>query len=100
MYIYKFINEHGELIYVGITKCKNRRINQHIKADLRKIKEARYIYYSYDFDEYYIKRLEKYMIYKYKPKYNKIGGKNAVIAREIEDKEWILFGGADSEWSE
>ena len=43
---------------------------------------------------------EKYMIYKYKPKYNKIGGKNAVITREIEDKEWILFGGADSEWSE
>ena len=31
------------------------------------------------------------------PKYNKIGGKKAVITRELEDEEWTVFGGTDSE---
>ena len=66
MYIYKFIDEYGTLIYVGITKNKNRRVSQHIKADLKRINDARYIYYSYNCDKYYIQRLEKWMIYKYK----------------------------------
>ena len=52
MYIYKFIDEYGTLIYVGITKNKNRRVSQHIKADLKRINDARYIYYSYHCDKY------------------------------------------------
>ena len=100
MYIYKFIDEYGTLIYVGITKNKNRRVSQHIKADLKRINDARYIYYSYHCDKYYIQRLEKWMIYKYKPKYNKIGGKKAVVTRELEDEDWTLFGGTDNEWNE
>ena len=97
MYIYKFIDEYGILIYVGITKNKNKRVSQHIKADLKRINDARYIYYSYHYDKYYIQRLEKWMIHKYKPKYNKVGGKSATPTLEIEEKEWKIFGGVDSE---
>lgn len=97
MYIYKFINSYDEIIYIGITNSKNRRITQHMKANLKKIKEAEKIYYAYDTDEYYIKRLEKWMIHKYKPKYNKVGGKSATPTLEIEEKEWKIFGGVDSE---
>ena len=63
MYIYKFIDEYGILIYVGITKNKNKRVSQHIKADLKRINDARYIYYSYHYDKYYIQRLGKLKVY-------------------------------------
>ena len=90
MYIYRLKNYIGIIEYIGITENLNRRISQHIKS--KKTKDIEVVEYYSNSDSFYIKRLEKYLIYKYKPKKNKLIYSVNDITLEPKESEWKIYG--------
>ena len=90
MYIYRLKDYIGSIVYIGITDNINRRISQHIKN--KKTKGTEIIEYYFNDDEFYIKRLEQYLIHKYKPKKNKLIYSVDDVTLEPKESEWKIYG--------
>ena len=90
MYVYRFKDYLGSIEYVGITKNINKRISQHIKN--KKTRGTEIIEYYSNASESYIKRLEQYLIYKYKPKKNKLIYSVDDVTLEPKESEWKIYG--------
>ncbi len=72
-YVYKYVGDDGEIVYVGYTKdLKQRHYNHHIDSFYHD--ELWYIECSEKSDALYLK---EYLIRKYHPKYNKEFHRNA-----------------------
>jgi excinuclease UvrABC nuclease subunit len=90
MYIYRLKDYLGAISYIGITNNINKRISQHIKT--KKTRDVEAIEYYFNDNEFYIKRLEQYLIYKYKPKKNKLIYSVDDVTLEPKESEWKIYG--------
>ena len=90
MYIYRFKDYLGMISYIGITNNINKRISQHIKN--KKTKDIEIIEYYFNDNEFYIKRLEQYLIYKHRPKKNKLIYSVDDVTLEPKESEWKVYG--------
>lgn len=95
-YIYRFLDENQNDIYVGITNDIKRRITQqHFTSrghlSYKCYEEAEYVVYSkcYSKDDARIK--ERYLINKLSPKYNVVYKNDSVFNFEINDFQWIYI---------
>lgn len=96
MYIYRFVNQHDRVIYIGRTNNIVRRIrHQHFgnNGHLPKTcyNETVYVEYAKVKSENDAKIYELYYIEKYHPKYNKTDIGGGVFSIVLEDLSWIHF---------
>lgn len=91
--IYRFVDIHNNVIYVGRTYDLYSRMKSHIELKIDKnyydIEKIEFIEVT-NYDE--SKSLEAYFIAKYKPKYNK-NGINAIFIKnkDLDDLMWKLY---------
>lgn len=94
-YIYMFVNEGKEVIYVGKTKNIKNRIRQHFGKEGHLEKEAYLlttsIYYSYVPSANEARIYELYYISKYQPKYNLVFGDGGEISFELPELSFSIF---------
>lgn len=88
MYVYRFLNKKGEIIYIGKTKELMKRIKSHnhlSKLCYNNVDKIEYITLNNQ-DEMSI--YERYLINKYNPKYNREYKNNSTFEFELPEKEW------------
>lgn len=94
-YVYKFINNDGDCIYVGRTVNLHNRMNQHFsKGHLPKTayKEVEKIEYTILDSEIAMVMCELYFINKYKPKYNTSDlYRGEMYLRKFENLQWEIY---------
>lgn len=101
-YVYKFLGESDELLYIGKTKDIKRRINEHMTnghLSQEQYKKVVSIYYVELASMNDAGLLERYMIAKCKPEFNKEFANEGDCEIKInipEDSEWILFETRDT----
>jgi hypothetical protein len=95
MYVYKFLNEQEEIIYIGRTKNLKKRIETHNHLPSECYDEADKIEYIKldSTDEGII--YEMYLINKISPKYNTEFNKSPMFEFELPEKEWKVYEDKD-----
>lgn len=91
--LYKFIDEHGDTIYVGKAINLKNRLNSHnhlVKECYDKTVEVQYTTFNTEDECLYA---EKYYISKLKPKYNTIHKDKELLfdIHDFDSKEWFIF---------
>ena len=91
MYVYKFLNHEGEIIYIGRTKDMNNRQTSHNHLSKQCYNETKQIQYIElcSYDEMCI--YERYLINKIAPKYNTEFNNNSDFSFELPEKEWKVY---------
>jgi hypothetical protein len=91
MYVYKFLNNKGEIIYIGRTKDMNNRQTSHNHLSQQCYNETKQIQYIElcSYDEMCI--YERYLINKITPKYNTEFNNNSDFSFELPEKEWKVY---------
>lgn len=99
-YVYKFLNENNDIIYIGLTtNLKNRLTQQHftkaghLYEDV--YNETSCILYSECLSKDDMKIKERYLINKHSPKYNFQLNNNSSFNFEINDFVWKQFNMTD-----
>ena len=94
-YVYRFIDEKGNIIYVGKTVNINNRMQQHFsdkghlpKECYREVAKIECIKWATKSDA---QIMEVYYINKYKPKYNKQDKRLDQLTLVLEEKEWKTY---------
>jgi len=91
MYIYRFKDKNDDIIYIGKAKSMTSRMSGHNHLDNECYKAIVKIEYSKleNNDESSI--YERYLINKYKPKYNKEFNNNSTFRFELPEVKWKLW---------
>ena len=87
-YIYKYVNNKNNIIYIGKTNNIERRIKEHKKDKLKNFNGD--IYYFTCSNKINMDMLEYVLINKYHPKYN-IQYNDFSIQTDMQEPEWILY---------
>lgn len=95
-YVYRFLNEENQVIYVGKAKEIESRINSHFNkgGHLNKecYQETKKVEYIKTGGKTETEIKEKYYICKYKPKWNKNGNReNDVVSFELPKENWLII---------
>ena len=95
--VYRFLNQEGEIIYVGKAKNLKNRLNNHKHLPKHCYEERATIEYVAFETEDDMDFAERYYIPKYKPKYNYIYAERdlRVSVRELDKQKWELYESTD-----
>lgn len=95
--MYRFLNQEGEIIYVGKAKNLKNRLNNHKHLPKHCYEERATIEYVAFETEDDMDFAERYYIPKYKPKYNYIYAERdlRVSVRELDKQKWELYESTD-----
>ena len=95
MYVYRFIDGKGNIIYVGKTVNINNRMQQHFsdkghlpESCYNSVAKIEYQKYKTESDSLI---METYYITKYSPKYNKLGQSRDVPTITFDEKKWKIY---------
>lgn len=95
-YVYRFLNQNNETIYIGRTKNLKKRIEQehfasHGHLPVECYKETKSVQYIKLTNQNEMIMYEIYLIDKYSPKYNIEHKQQEKCSFELPEKEWITY---------
>lgn len=95
MYVYRFINCEGDIIYFGKTVNINLRMQQHFSDKGHLPKECYNAVAKIEYQKYKTESdsliMETYYITKYSPKYNKLGQSRDVPTITFDEGPWRTY---------
>lgn len=74
-YLYMYLDEHDEILYVGKTNNMQRRYAEHYRDDMYGREKC---IYAVVYHAFIMNTIEQYLIAKYKPCYNDVGVENEI----------------------
>ncbi|MGL5765620.1 MAG: nucleotide excision repair endonuclease, partial [Sarcina sp.] len=94
-YVYRFIDQHNKIIYVGKTIDINRRMNEHFggKGHLSSecYNNTQRIEYQTFKTEADALIMEQYYISKFNPRFNKMGKSRDLPSIKFDEKAWRVY---------
>ena len=94
-YVYRFIDEKGNIIYVGKTVNINNRMQQHFSDKGHLPKECYNSVAKIEYQKYKTESdsliMETYYITKYSPKYNKLQQSRDLPTIEFDEGSWRTY---------
>lgn len=90
MYIYKYLNDSNDVIYVGKSINWKNRLNQHRTNDKKMMREVSKVYIMKCQDRIEMDILELYFIQLYNPKFNKKDTGYKIPSILLVNKKWEL----------
>ena len=94
MYVYRFIDTTGKVIYIGKTINIHNRMKQHFRAGHLPIECYRNVA-RIEFQKYRTESdsliMETYYITKYNPKFNQLQKSRDIPNIEFDEKKWKLY---------
>ena len=95
MYVYRFVNCEGDIIYFGKTVNIDLRMQQHFSDKGHLSKECYNSVAKIEYQKYKTESdsliMETYYITKYSPKYNKLGQSRDVPTITFDEKNWKIY---------
>ena len=95
MYVYRFVNCEGDIIYFGKTVNIDLRMQQHFSDKGHLTKECYNSVAKIEYQKYKTESdsliMETYYITKYSPKYNKLGQSRDIPTITFDEKKWKIY---------
>ena len=91
MYVYRFINNNNEIIYIGKAKDLKNRISNHNHLPKQCYEERVKIEYIVCLNDNESSSYERYWINNLSPKYNTQYDNKSGFSFELPEKEWIDY---------
>lgn len=91
MYVYRFLNKDGEIIYIGRSKDLKNRLNSHTHLSEECYNEIDRIEYIRCLNDDESSVYERYYINIINPKYNSQYKNSSEFSFELPEKEWKLY---------
>ena len=94
MYVYRFVNTEGKVIYIGKTINIHNRMKQHFRNGhlpiecYRSVSRIEFQRYKTESDSLI---METYYITKYNPKYNQLQKSRDIPNIEFNEKKWRIY---------
>lgn len=94
-YVYRFLDEDNNMIYIGKTNNLNNRMRQHFSTGhlnqevYNMVKSIEYLYFESEADQHVA---EMFLVNKYKPIFNTDGKKKDVLTLKVNINEsWLVL---------